>query len=76
MTQVILEAGMRSKLRDLREALEICDEKGTILARLTPVLDPSQYQRVEPPISPQELQRRRSEPDFSTAEVLAHLEKL
>jgi hypothetical protein len=41
-----------------------------------PVLDPSLYEPVEPTISPEELERRKLEPDYSTAEVLAHLEKL
>ena len=76
MTQIILDAGLRSKLLDLRQPLELCDESGTVLARLVPVLDQSQYEAVEPHISPEELQRRREEPDYSTAEVLAYLENL
>ncbi|HEY7154263.1 MAG TPA: hypothetical protein VH575_09935 [Gemmataceae bacterium] len=76
MTQIILDATLRSKLHNLSQPLELCDESGRILARLTPVLDPSQYEPVEPQLSPDELQRRRQEPDFSTAEVLAYLEKL
>ena len=76
MTQIILDAVLRSKLHDLSQPLELCDESGWVLARLTPVLDPSQYEPVEPQLSADELQRRRQEPDFSTAEVLAYLEKL
>jgi len=76
MTQIILDAALRSKLHDLNQPLELCDESGRILARLIPVLDPSQYEPVEPQLSAEELQRRKNEPDFSTAEVLAYLEKL
>jgi hypothetical protein len=39
-------------------------------------VDPFQYEPIEPHISAEELQRRRQEPDFSTAEVLAYLETL
>jgi hypothetical protein len=77
MTQVVLDANMRNKLRNLTQPLELCDEAGTILARLVPVLDESQYERVEPPpLSAEELERRRQEPDFSTEELLKHLESL
>ena len=76
MTQVILDAAFRSKLYELRQPLELCDEAGRVLARLIPVLDPTQYEPVEPQITAEELQRRRQEPEYSTAEVLAHLEKL
>ena len=75
MTQVVLYAALRNKLYDLRQPLELCDESGKVLARLIPVLDPSQYEAVEPPISTEELERRRQEPDYSTAEVLAYLEQ-
>ncbi len=76
MNRVILDATLRKKLHDLRQPLELCDESGKVLARLIPVLDPSQYEPVEPPISAEELDRRRQEPDYSTAEVLAHVEHL
>jgi hypothetical protein len=75
MTQVILDSVLRSKLYNLTQPLELCDESGRVLARLTPVPDPSQFEPVEPPLSAEELQRRRQEPEYSTAEVLAQLEK-
>jgi hypothetical protein len=44
---------------------------------VVPVLDESQYERVEPPISAEELQRRKeSTESYSTAEVLAYLDTL
>jgi hypothetical protein len=76
MTQVILDAALRSKLHGLTQPLELCDEAGRVLARLVPVVDESQFEPLEPQISAEELQRRRGEPEFSTAEVLAYLEKL
>jgi hypothetical protein len=76
MTQIVLDGTMRSKLQDLRQPLELCDESGRVLAHLIPVLDPSQYEPVEPQLSTEELQRRRQEADYSTLEVLAYLEKL
>jgi hypothetical protein len=76
MTQIVLDAALRSKLYDLKQPLELCDESGRILARLVPVLDSSDFEPVEPQLSAEELQRRRGEPEYSTAEVLAHLENL
>lgn len=76
MTQIILDAALRSRLHDSRQPLELCDESGRVLARLIPLLDESQFEPVEPALSSEEIQRRREEPDYSTAEVLAHLEKL
>ena len=73
MTQIMLDAAMQCKLNNLKESLELCDESGKVLAHLFPVVDPSQYERFEPVITPEELQRRRLEPDLSTAEVLSHL---
>ena len=67
MTRVIVDETLRSKLHNLSEVLELCDESGRVVARVTPV---------EPQLSEEELQRREQEPDYSTAEVLAHLEKL
>jgi hypothetical protein len=76
MTQIIVDSALLSKLRGLTQPLELCDSSGHVLARLVPVLDPSQFDVVEPPLSADELERRRQEPDYSTAEVLSYLEKL
>jgi hypothetical protein len=77
MTQITLDGTLRSKLHNLTEPLELCDESGRLLARVIPVLDESQYERVEPQISAEELQRRKqSTESYSTAEVLAYLDQL
>jgi len=68
MTRVVLDAALRSKLHNLTQPLEFRDESGRVLGRFMPI--------VEPQLSEEELQRREQEEDFSTAEVLAHLEKL
>lgn len=66
MTQILLDEVLRKKLLELRQPLELCDESGRVVGRVTPV---------EPQLSEEELQRREQEPEFSTAEVLAQLEK-
>lgn len=76
MTQIVLDATLRGKLQGLSQPLELCDESGRVLARVIPVPDPSQYEPVEPELSTDELERRRQEPEYTTAEVLAYLEQL
>jgi hypothetical protein len=78
MTRVILDAGSMIKLHNLMKPLELCDESGTIRARLIPILDTAEYEAVPPPeLSDQELEKRRqSEKWYTTAEVLKHLETL
>jgi hypothetical protein len=77
MTRVIVDETLRNKLHNLSEPLELCDESGRVLARLTPLLDPSRY-NLEPQISQEEMRQRKQskEKTYTTAEVLAHLEKL
>jgi hypothetical protein len=74
MTRVILDATTRAKLpSDLNETLEICDEFGRLLGHFTPVANSSGRELEMPPLNDEELQRRLTEPSFSTAEVLASL---
>ena len=71
MTRIVLDAPTRSKLLNLSEPLELCDESGQVLALVTPC------RRPEPTISEGELDRREQEAEsFSTQEVMAHLERL
>jgi hypothetical protein len=76
MTQIILDAATLSKLNNLREPAELCDETGKVRAQLFPVFDPSEWEPVGPDLSDEEIERRLQEPDYSTAEVLAYLESL
>lgn len=76
MTRIILDPELRSKLLDLVEPLELCDQEGRVLARLLPAMDPYCHEGLQPTISREELQRRKQnkEKTYTTAEVLAHLE--
>jgi hypothetical protein len=77
MTRIILDETLLSKLHNLAEPLELCDQSGRVLGRVTPVIDLSEYEPWEPPISEEELQRReQSDEWYTTEQVLAHLESL
>ncbi len=78
MTQVILDATMRSKLHDLRQPLDLCDESGKIVAHVIPVLDPDDWEPVPPPeLSEEELKKRENSSRWYTSdEVRRHLESL
>ena len=78
MPQVPIDPEMRRKLLDLRYPLELVDESGRVVARVTPKYDPAEYENLEPEISEEELQERRDYKGrmYTTAEVLAYLESL
>jgi hypothetical protein len=77
MTKVTIDETLRSKLHNFTEAVELCDESGRVVAQVFPVEDLSQYDCTEPPISEEELERRRNSTEsYTTAEVLAYLENL
>ncbi len=78
MTQIILDEVLRNKLQHLAEPLELCDQSGRVVARVFPMVDLSGYEPREPQVSEEELDRRElaNEKRYTTAEVLAHLEKL
>jgi hypothetical protein len=78
MTRVLLDAALRSKLHNLSHPLELCDDSGKVVGRVFPTADLSQYEPLEPQVSEEELDRREQadERRYTTAEVLAHLEKL
>ena len=56
----------------------IGDESGRVVARVYPAADPSEYEPWVPPISDEELRRleHSDEKRYTTAEVLAHLDRL
>jgi hypothetical protein len=78
MTKVILDAAFQQKLYNLKQPLELCNESGQVLARLTPVVDLVQFEPLVPQVPDSELLRRSQsdEKTYTTAEVLAYLEKL
>jgi len=78
MTRVVLDANLREKLGNLAQPLELCDESGRVLGRVFPTPDPARLEPREPQVSEEELDRREqaNEKRYTTAEVLAYLEKL
>lgn len=78
MTRVLVDATLRSLLHYLSQPLELCDESGRVLGRVIPTLDLSQYEPWEPSFSEDDLRRQEqtNEKRYTTAEVLAQLEKL
>lgn len=76
MTRVFVDASLRSKLHDLSEPLELCDEAGRVIGRVFPAPEVLLGAGREPLLSEEELQRREREPDYSTDEVLTYLERL
>lgn len=77
MTRLLVDAMLPGKLAGLLHPVELCDAEGRVIGRFFPHLDPSEYD-LEPQISREELERRKrsNEKTYTTAEVLAHLEKL
>jgi hypothetical protein len=78
MTKLIVDATLPEKLVGLVHPVELCDAAGRVMGRYFPHLDPDEYDLEPPPMSEEELQRRRS-PDqktYTTAEVLEYLRKL
>jgi hypothetical protein len=78
MTRIVIDQTLEKKLHDLTEAVELCGESGRVLGCFVPKLDMSQYEPLEPQITKGELLRRKqsNQKRYTTAEVLAHFEKL
>jgi hypothetical protein len=78
MTRVVVTETLRGLLHNLSQPLELCDEAGRVLGRVFPAADLSQYEPWEPTFNADELRRQEqsNEKRYTTAEVLAHLEKL
>ena len=78
MNRITVDTTLRTKLNGLSEPLELCDDSGRVLAVVTPVEDPSQFEALTPDITEEELNRRSQSKGqrYTTAEVLDHLEKL
>ena len=78
MIKVTVDDLLRTRLHNLTEPLELCDEAGRVLGRFVPLIDPSEWEPVSPAASEAELDRREqaNEKRYTTAEVLAYLENL
>jgi hypothetical protein len=77
VTQIFLDANVSSKLNHLTHSVELCDPSGRVLGRFVPLIDLSEWEPLSSDISEEELERRAksTEKRYTTAEVLAHLEK-
>jgi hypothetical protein len=78
MTQIILDANLSSQLQKVSHSVELCDPAGRVLGRFVPLIDLSEWEPLRPDITEEELDRRTKSNSkrYTTAEVLAHLEKL
>jgi hypothetical protein len=79
MTKILVDETLRTKLQNLTQPLELCDEAGHVLGRFEPVLDPALYDLEPPPMTEEDLERIRQQKfgkTYTTAEVIAYLEKL
>lgn len=78
MSKIVLDAATLGKFKDLSGPAELCDESGRSWGRYFPILGSDEVERLAPDISEEELQRRfkSNQKTYTTAEVLAHLEKL
>ena len=76
MTRVILDESLRGVFMDFTAPLEVCDSSGRVVGTFLPAVDYEALERIRPPVSEDELDRRNQSRSFSTAEVLARLEAL
>lgn len=75
MSAITLDAATSSRFRACAVPTTLRDENGEVLGQFVPGTSVnSPY--TPPPLDEAEIQRRLSEPSYSTAEVLARLEKL
>ncbi len=78
MTRLTVDASLPEKLANLQQPAELCDASGRVLGHYIPGPVPAEYGPFEPQISEEELRRRQNSTErmYTTAEVLAHPEKL
>lgn len=80
MTRVTVDAEMRKKLMDCSQLLELCDEKGIVLAKLvpsTPWTDPNEWESLGPEPTDEEIEREIEAGDFyTTQELMDEIKKL
>jgi hypothetical protein len=77
MTRIVINAEIRKLLHNLSEPVELCDDTGRVVVRVTPAVDLSEWDVAEPEDDEAELQRREKETEsFTTDEMISYLEKL
>jgi hypothetical protein len=77
MSQIILDQAEEGRFTGLTGHATVCDHQGRTLGIFVPVADRSLYEGVEIPFTEEELREAEEQTEScTTAEVLAHLEKL
>ncbi|MCI0460487.1 MAG: hypothetical protein L0Z62_26330 [Gemmataceae bacterium] len=78
MTQITLDAQLANQLNGLTRTVDLCDPAGRVLGRFVPLVNVADWEPITPEASEEELDRRErsNAKRYTTAEVLAHLEKL
>lgn len=77
MTEIVLDAALASKLRELSLPVNLCDPTGRVVGRFVPPIDPSEWEYVTPDVSEEELDRREREREWVTFEqVVERLKRL
>ena len=76
MVKMTNDQDIGSKLRDLKERVQLCDEAGKVLGYFQPVVDKVDYEGVDALVSQAELERRSREGGGrQLAEILADLQE-
>jgi hypothetical protein len=74
MTQITIDASIRDKLLAAREPVRLVDVEGHVLGTFNPVaLPPYDPELIPPPTSPEEVERRFSQPGRPLVEILLDL---
>jgi hypothetical protein len=78
MTRIVIDKPLVQELKAAPGPVELCDKAGQVIGQFFLRPDPAEYEGLEPPISQEEIKRRleSNEKTYTTAEVLAFLEKL
>lgn len=79
MVRITIDAEMREKLLSSGEIVELCDESGEVLGRITPrnARIAQEYTRLAADFTDEELKASREDqrPGMSTAELIAYLHR-
>lgn len=74
MVKLPLDQHFMTKVREVKQRVEVCDEEGRIVGYFEPSIYAGMV--IPPDPSPEELARREAGPFYTTAEVIAHLQSL
>jgi hypothetical protein len=76
MNRVVVDPATLAKLRGARQTLDLCDDRGQVVGRFIPAVDPFEGADLQPQVSEEELDRReRVGGGRPLADILADLEK-